>query len=70
MSPRVGVPPGWERSGPTVMTRGEFRIAWARVGDAVRFIVTRGVEARVEYRDDVQAALAAVDEWEQGGSGR
>lgn len=67
---RVGIPAGWERSGRTVMTNGDFKIAWARVGDVIRFLVTRGAESRMEFRDDVQAALAAVDEWEQGGSGK
>ena len=67
---RIGVPPGWARTGATAMTRGDFKIAWARVGDAVRYLVTRAGEERVEFRDDVQAALAVVDEWENGRSGQ
>ena len=66
VSARVGIPPGWQRTGETVMTRDDFRIAWCWVGEGLRFVITRAGSERVAYRDDIPAAVAVADEWDNG----
>lgn len=65
---RVAIPPGWVQTGRYVVRKGEFRIAMARVGEAVRYAVTKGDSTdprqRVEYRDDMKAAVAAAEGWD------
>lgn len=62
--PRVSLPPGWQPEGAYCVRRGPFRIAVAYVGEAVRFVVTRDGESRAEYRDEIEAAVAAAEGWE------
>lgn len=62
--PVVKVPAGWRPEGAYCVRRGEFRIAVAYVGEAVRFAVTREGDARVVYRDEIEAAVAAAEGWD------
>lgn len=48
------------------MTRDDSRIAWCWVGEDLRFVITRAGSERVAYRDDIPAAVAVADEWDNG----